>query len=175
MTCKNGVTYLVGGGNELVTGNVGDLIGDSNVKAPLGVQSLTKSAVVIERAGHLERGLVAHSSNSRSSLSEHRKVLQSVLDPDNTPLDLCDVPRKLLSKSERGSILQMCSTNLDDMLECCSFLFKSISELLKSRDEGFVDLANGGDVHSRREAKQEVSLRPHHSDVIANQKPKWET
>jgi len=37
------VEYLVGGGDELVSGNVGDFIGDLDIKSSLGIESLLVS------------------------------------------------------------------------------------------------------------------------------------
>jgi hypothetical protein len=63
-----------------------------------------------------------------------------------------DVTGELLTKSKRGGILEMGSTDLDDGLELGPLDLHSVSKLVKSREKGRVELGDGGDVHGGGEA-----------------------
>lgn len=85
---------------------------------------------------------VESSSDSGSSLSEFREARQNVLDSFNTVRDLLNVTGELLTESQRSSVLQMSSTDLDDVIESLLLLEKGGMEFFESRDEGLGDFDN---------------------------------
>ena len=107
---------------------------------------------------------ITHSSNSSSTLSKQAQSRDDILDSRDSVGELLHVTRELLSESKRSSVLEMGSTDLDDVLEGLSLDLHGVSELVKSREELSVELGDGGDVHGGGEAGKRtegmrVSLR----------------
>lgn len=118
---------LVGSSDKVVTGDLGDLGSNLLVKALPGVQT---------------------STDSGAALSQHAQVFQSSLDTADTPLNLGDVTRELLTESQGGSVLQVSSTDLDDVLESVLLGLEGSVQLLHGREKLLVDLNDGSNVHS---------------------------
>lgn len=146
--------HLVGSGLELETGDFRDGLGDLDVKALSSVETLhlpnTRQIRVFTK--YVSTLAQTHGSDSRSTLSQHAQTGQNTLDPGNSIGNLLNVSAKLLTERERGGILQVSSTNLDDILELSSLGFEGIVELVKGRQEAVGDFDDGGNVHGRREA-----------------------
>jgi hypothetical protein len=124
---------LVGSSLEGETSNLGDFGSDLDIESLSGVES---------------------SSDSGSSLSELRETRENVLDSFDAVRDLLNVTGELLSESKRSSVLQVSSSNLDDVIESLLLLEESGMELLKSRDERVGDLDDSRDMHGSREARK---------------------
>lgn len=110
-----------------MAGDLGDLSSNLLVKALSGVQT---------------------STDSGTTLGQHAQVLQSGLNTADTPLNLGDITRELLTKSQGGSVLQVSSTDLDDVLESVLLGLKSSVKLLHRGKKLLVDLNDGSNVHS---------------------------
>ncbi len=81
----------------------------------------------------------------------------------DTSSDLVSPAAEFLSEGDRGSILSVGSSDLDDLIEFLSFLFKSRGEVFKSRDKSLVSFDNSSDVHSSWEC---IVGRLRHVDVV---------
>ena len=84
-------THLVRGRDELLSGDVGDLLRNTFGETNVGVKT---------------------SSNSSSSLSELRKTRKSSLHTRDTVLELGSISTKLLSEGKRGGILGVGTADL---------------------------------------------------------------
>lgn len=93
-----------------------------------------------------------HRADGSTALSEHAQVLQSPLDPLDTPLDLGDVAAKLLAEGQGRGVLQVRPPDLDDVVKRLALVFERGVQLLERGDELGVDLHDGGDVHGGGEA-----------------------
>ena len=123
---------LVRGGLELVSGDLRDLGGDLDVESDLCVES---------------------GSDGGSTLSEQAQPGDHVLDSGDGVGELLDVARELLAERERGGVLEVGSSNLDDVLERLSLDLHRVSELVQRGEEGRVELGDGSNVHRSREAE----------------------
>lgn len=117
---------LVGGSLELGAGHLGDLGSDGLVEALEGVQTGTDGG---------------------TTLSKEAQVGEGSLDALNVALKLGDVARELLAQGEGGSILQVGTANLDQLLPLVHLDLQSIAQLLKRGQQGVLELDNGSNVH----------------------------
>ena len=127
---------------KLETGDLGNLGGDGRVKALPGVEPR---------------------ADGGAALSELGQAREDALDARDAVLDLLDVARELLAEGERGRVLQVGATDLDDALEGLLLLVQGGLELLEGGDERVGDLDDGRDVHRGRER---VVRRLRHVDVV---------
>jgi hypothetical protein len=102
-------------------------------------------------------------TNCRSSLSEHLQTRQACLYPLNAKVELLHIAGELLAQSQRRSVLQMCSANLDQVLPLVALLLQGIPEALQGGEERLLEVEDGGDVHDGREG---VVGRGGHVDVV---------
>lgn len=121
---------LVGGSLELGAGQLGDLSSDSLVEALEGVQT---------------------STDGGTTLSQVAEVGDASLDTLNVAVELSDVAGELLTEGERGGVLQVSTTDLDDLVELLNLDLESIAQAPQGRQEGVLQLHNGSNVHSGRE------------------------
>jgi hypothetical protein len=117
---------LVGGGDEVNSGELGNLVGNGNIESLLGVKS---------------------GSDSGSSLSQHLKAGKGGLDTLDTVGELGSVSGELLTKGQGGSILQVGTSNLDDVVESKDLLLESGVEGAEGRKELLGELHGGSNVH----------------------------
>ncbi len=75
---------------------------------------------------------------------------QRGLHPLDSVLELRDVSAELLPQSERGGVLRVGATDLDDVGILLSLSVKGVLQLLKPWDEDLVDVHGDGDVHGSR-------------------------
>lgn len=133
---------LVGGGGELLAGDLGDLGGNSRVETLLGVET---------------------GADGGSSLGKVSESGENVLDSLNAVLHLGGVAGELLSESERSGVLQMGSANLDDVVKLLGLGVQRLLEQLELGDQRLGDLHDSGNVHDGGEG---VVGRLRHVDVI---------
>lgn len=122
---------LVRGGFEVDARFLGDLLGDQLVEALLRVQPC---------------------ADSGTTLCEVLQVRQGVLDSCDAVDELLDVAAEFLSEGQRSGVLQVCSADLDDVLELLGLLVEGVLQLGDLRQEGVGDLRDRGDVHHRGES-----------------------
>lgn len=135
MSLNNGVVSgksleLVGSSDELVAGELADLSSDVLSEALEGVKT---------------------STDGGTTLGEVAQTGESGLNTQNTVLELGNVARELLAESQGGSILQVGTANLDDLLESLLLLLHGVLEAAEGRKELLLNLENGGNVHGSRE------------------------
>jgi hypothetical protein len=100
-----------------------------------------------------------YGSDGGTTLSEHAQSRDNGLNSRNAVGELLNVAGEFLTQSQRGSILQVGSTDLDNVFERLSLGLHGVVELVQGRKKRCVDFSNGGNVHGRREAVQiNVSL-----------------
>ena len=90
--------------------------------------------------------------NGSTALSEQAQARQNSFDARNAVCELMNITAELLAESQWSRILQVSTTDLDDMFELLRLLVKSISEFGQGRNERPVELCDGSDVHRGREA-----------------------
>lgn len=117
---------LVGSSDELGAGHLGDLLSDALSEALEGVEA---------------------SADGGTTLGEHAQAGKSRLDTLNAVLELGDVARELLTKSQRSGILQVSAADLDDLLELLLLGLESVLEGNEGRKERLLKVEDGGDVH----------------------------
>jgi hypothetical protein len=78
--------------------------------------------------------------------------VESDLDALEAILKLGDIAPKLLPQCKRGRVLRVGAANLDDILEFFALLPQRLNQLLKVRNQAFVDFKNGRHMHHGREA-----------------------
>lgn len=110
---------LVGGGLKLGTGDPADLGSDGLVEALEGVQTGT---------------------DSRSTLGKEAEMGEGTLDALNVAVELSNVARELLAKGERGGVLQVSSSDLDDLLELLHLGLESVAQVLQGRQKSVLEL-----------------------------------
>ena len=88
-----------------------------------------------------------HSPYRRPALSKQAQPGKSVLDPSNAVRELLYVPAELLTEGQRGGVLQVRTTDLDDLFESLGLRVQSISQLSQSRNEVLANLNDGGNMH----------------------------
>ena len=110
----------------------------------------------------LKSSIGTYSANGGTSLGQHGEVLQCTPDSLDTPLDLSDVAGEFLSKGQWGSVLQMGSSDLNNVVEALLLLLESVVQFLKRGDQRSVDLDDGSDVHGGREATIRSEWRSTH-------------
>lgn len=118
---------LVGGSLELGAGQLADLGSDGLVEALEGVQTGTDSG---------------------TTLSQEAQVGDASLNALDVAVELGNVAGELLAKSQRSGVLQVSTANLDDVLELVDLDLESVTESLKGRQKGLLELDNGGNVHN---------------------------
>ena len=92
-----------------------------------------------------------HRPHSSATLSEQAQPGKSVLDTGDPVGELLDVSAEFLTKGQRSSILQVRTTDLDDLVESLCLGVEGISQLGQGRDEILADLKDGSNVHGSRE------------------------
>ena len=102
-------------------------------------------------------------SNCSSTLSKHLEARQRRLDALNAKVELLDVAREFLAKSQGCSILQVCPANLDDLLEQVALLLEGVAKARKRWQQGFLEVDDSGDVHDGREG---IVGGSRHVDVV---------
>lgn len=119
---------LVGRGLELGAGHLGDFLGNGFSKALEGVDSR---------------------ADGGTTLSEQTQVGDGSLDTLDTKVELGDVAGELLSESQGGSILQVGSANLDNLLgfEVVDLGLDGGAEALEGGEQVVLELEDGSDVH----------------------------
>ena len=119
---------LVGGSLELSTGHLADLLSNALGET---LESVDASA------------------DSGTTLSEQAKIGQGGLDTLDTIVKLSDVSRELLGQGQRGSILEMGASNLDDLLgfEIVNLGLDGGAEAAESGEEVVLELEDGSNVH----------------------------
>jgi hypothetical protein len=124
---------LVRGSLKLSTGHLGDLLSDSLGKALEGVDA---------------------STNSSTALGEKSQIRQRALNTLDAEVELSNVAGELLGESKRGSVLEMSSADLDDLLglEVVNLLLESIPQTTESRQELTLNVEDGSDVHNGGES-----------------------
>lgn len=133
---------LVGGGLELGAGELGNFSGDRLVEALESVQT---------------------GSDSSTALSEVAEVGDAGLNALNVAVELSNVTGEFLAKGQGSSVLQVGTTDLDDIAEVLDLLLKGVAQASQRRQEGVLELNNGGDVHGSGEG---VVGRGRHVDVV---------
>jgi hypothetical protein len=121
---------LVGCGDELGAGHLGDLLGNALGEALEAVQAGTDGG---------------------STLGQHAQTGKGRLDALNAVLELGNVARELLAEGQGSSVLQVSATNLDDLLECLALGLDGVLEGDQRRQERLLEVENGGDVHDSGE------------------------
>jgi hypothetical protein len=133
---------LVGCGDELGAGHLGDLLGNALGEALEAVQA---------------------SADGGSTLSQHAQTGKSRLDTLNAVLELGNVARELLTEGQGSGVLQVSATNLDDLLERLALCLDGVLEGNQRRQKRLLQVQNGGDVHDSGEC---VVGRGAHVDVV---------
>ena len=87
------------------------------------------------------------SSDGCSTLCQHLEARETGLYPLNAKVELLYVSRELLAESQRGSILEMCPANLDQVLPLVDLLLQRIAEAGEGGKERLLEVEHGGDVH----------------------------
>lgn len=121
---------FVGGSLELVAGFFGHLLGDGFSEPEVGVEPGSNCSAALGKLAHL------------------RQFRPDSLDPVS---NLLGVPAELLAQGQRSSILGVGSPDFDDVLEFNCLLFERLGQDFESRDEHFVCLEDGCNVHNGRE------------------------
>jgi len=101
----NESTHLVRGSLEVQSRNLRDLFSDLDVETFLGVQP---------------------GSNSSTTLCQLAQAWENTLDALDAVRNLRDISRKFLAECQGGSILQMGTTDLDNVIECFRLGFKGV-------------------------------------------------
>ena len=117
---------LVGSGDELGAGHLGDLLGNALSEALEAVKA---------------------SADGGTTLGEHAQTGKSRLNTLNAVLELSNVAREFLTKSQRSGILQVSAANLDDLLELLLLGLESVLEGDEGRKERLLEVEDGGNVH----------------------------
>ncbi|EEQ39392.1 conserved hypothetical protein [Clavispora lusitaniae ATCC 42720] len=127
---------------ELETSQVRHFLGNSGVPSLSGVQTGTDSS---------------------TTLSQAQQVGQSGLHSSNAISELLNVAGELSAQGQRSSILQVGSTNLDDVLEFLSLAVQRVTQSLQLRKQSVVDFSDSRNVHNGREG---VVRRSRHVTVV---------
>lgn len=88
-------------------------------------------------------------SDSGTTLSQQLQIGQGALDTLDTKVKLSNIAREFLGQGERGSILQVRTSNLDNLLgfKIVYLCLKSCSKAVESRQQITLKLEHCGDVH----------------------------
>lgn len=121
---------LVGRGNELGAGDLADLRSHGRVEALEGVETGTDSC---------------------TTLSKLAEVREGGLDALNVAVQLSDVARELLTKRQGCGVLQVGTTDLDDMSESVHLGLESVTQVPQRRQKVVLEVQNSGNVHDCRE------------------------
>jgi hypothetical protein len=92
-----------------------------------------------------------YSADCGSTLRKQAQTRDDGLDTLNPVINLLHVSAELLAERERGRILQMRASNLDDLRKRLCLSMHRLPELHKRRQEGLVQLDYCCDVHGRGE------------------------
>lgn len=94
------------------------------------------------------------SADSSTTLGQQLQVRQGALNTLDTKVKLGNIARELLSQGEGSSILQVRTSNLDDLLgfKVVHLCLKTCSKAVESRQQITLKLENGGDVHDGGES-----------------------
>jgi hypothetical protein len=150
-------THLVGRGFEFVTRDLRDGFRDLDIKASLGVQTLREHSRLSLRSSKAEKR--TYSSDGSSTLSQHAQSRDDGLNSRNAVGELLNVAGELLTQGQRSGILQVGSTDLDNVLERLSLGLHGIVEFVQGGKKRGVDLGHSGDVHGGGETDPNVSIR----------------
>lgn len=121
---------LVGCGDELGAGHLGDLLSNALGETLEAVQA---------------------GADGGTTLSQHAQAGESRLDTLNAVLELGNVARELLTESQGSGILQVSATDLDDLLERLALGLDGVLEGDEGRQKRLLEVQNGGDVHDSGE------------------------
>ena len=133
---------LVGSSLELGAGHLGHLRSDGLVEALEGVQA---------------------SSDSSTTLGKVTEVRDACLDTLNVTVELGDVAGKLLTKSQGSGVLQVRTTDLDDLFEGIHLDLQGVAQALQGGEQSVLEFDDGSNVHSSGER---VVGRGRHVDVV---------
>lgn len=133
---------LVGGGLELGAGQLGDLLSNTLSETLEGVQT---------------------GSDGGTTLGKVAEVGEGSLNALDVAVQLSDVARELLTESQGGGVLQMSTTDFDDLVELLDFLLESVTKAAQGREQSVLELQDGGDMHGSGER---VIGRGGHVDVV---------
>lgn len=129
--------YLVGSRLEWHTGDLGN--GFSNLD--------------IETLASVQAG-----ADSRTALGKVVQARKGGLDTLDAKGKLLDVARELLTERQGSGVLQVRTTNLDNVAEFFRLLLQSVAQLSQGRQKALVDFHDSSDVHGRGEAMCQFSL-----------------
>ena len=93
-----------------------------------------------------------HRSYSSSTLRKQAQPGKSILNTGDPVRELLHVSTKLLTKGQRSGILQVRTTDLDDLVESLRLGVEGISQLSQGRYEILTNLEDGSNVHGGRES-----------------------
>lgn len=117
---------LVGRGLELSASQLADLLSNSLIESLVGVQAGTDSS---------------------AALSQQPQIGEAVLNTLDVAVELGDVSGEFLAEGERSSVLQVSSTNLDDLFELLNLLLQRISQALQRGKKSLFEFEDCGNVH----------------------------
>jgi hypothetical protein len=133
---------LVGCGNELGAGHLGDFLSNALSEALEAVET---------------------SADGGTTLGQHAQARKGRLDTLNAVLKLSNVAGELLAKGQGSGILQVGAADLDDLLEGLALGLEGVLEGDQGRQERLLKVQNSGNVHDSREG---VVGRGAHVDVV---------
>lgn len=133
---------FVGSSLELGSGKLGDLSSNFHVEALECVQA---------------------SPDSGTTLGEKTEVRKGVLNALNIAVELGNITRKFLTEGKGRSILQVGTTNLDNVVESLNLGLESVTQALQRRKQSALELKDGGNVHNSGER---IVGRSGHVDMV---------
>lgn len=92
-----------------------------------------------------------HSAYCSAALSQQAQPREGIFDSGNAVCELLHVSTEFLAEGQRSGVLQVRSTNLDDLFESLRLRVHGIPQLSQSRDEVPADLEDCSDMHCSRE------------------------
>jgi hypothetical protein len=133
---------LVGCGDELGAGHLGDLLSNALSEALEAVET---------------------SADSSTTLGQHAQARKGRLNTLNAVLELGNVAREFLTKSQGSGILQVSAADLDDLLKGLALGLEGVLEGDQGRQERLLKVQDSGNVHDSGEG---VVGRGAHVDVV---------
>lgn len=121
---------LVGRGDELGAGHLGDLLGNALGEALEAVEA---------------------GADGGTTLGQHAQAGKGRLDTLNAVLKLGNVAGELLAKGQGSGVLQVGAADLDDLLELLALGLEGVLEGDERGQERLLDVENGGNVHDSGE------------------------
>ena len=92
-----------------------------------------------------------HRPDSSAALSEQTQPGKSIFDTGNAVGELLHVSAEFLTECQRSGILQVRTTDLNDLIESLRLSIERISQLGQGRDEILADFKDGSNVHDSGE------------------------